>query len=108
MLKAVELFTARPKRHNCAQAVMEGAGGSPEAVAAMAACGTGKAPEGLCGALHAALTLCPEHTEEIKAAFIADAGALTCHEIKSDCGTPCEYCVETAAKAVETYQASRA
>ena len=51
--KALELFTAVPKMHNCAQAVAEGCG-HPEMVAELASCGGGRAPEGLCGALHSA------------------------------------------------------
>ena len=102
MTKAHALFTAVPKLHNCAQAVMEGCGGKPEQVAEMAACGAGRAPGGLCGALHAALILRPEAADEIKAAFQREVGALTCREIKTTVGTPCPVCVETAAKLVET------
>ena len=101
MTQAHALFTAVPKRHNCAQAVMEGCGGTPEAVANMAACGGGRAPGGLCGALHAALLLCPDQAEEIKAAFAREVGALTCRDIKTQAHTPCPICVETAAKLVE-------
>ena len=36
MTKAHQLFTAVPKKHNCAQAVMDGCGGTPEQVAEMA------------------------------------------------------------------------
>ena len=104
MTQAHALFTAVPKRHNCAQAVMEGGGGSPEQVAAMAACGGGRAPGGLCGALHAALLLCPGRAEEIKAAFAQKAGALTCRDIKGRAGTPCAVCVETAACLVERFR----
>ena len=43
MNKAVELFTAVPKLHNCAQAVADGAG-NRELACEMAACGGGKAP----------------------------------------------------------------
>lgn len=102
MTKAQALFTAVPKLHNCAQAVVEGGGGSPELIAEMAACGGGRAPEGLCGALHGALVLCPDKAEAIKAAFAREVGALTCREIKSSAKTPCPLCVETAAKILET------
>lgn len=100
MTEAHALFTAVPKRHNCAQAVMEGCGGAPEQVAEMAACGGGHAPGGLCGALHAALVLCPEQGEQIKAAFAREVGALTCHDIKTGPRTPCPLCVEAAARLV--------
>ena len=51
--KAFELFTAVPKLHNCAQAVADGMG-RKDLVLELAACGGGRAPEGLCGALHSA------------------------------------------------------
>lgn len=97
MTKAKELFTAVPKLHNCAQAVVDGAGGSPELVAEMAACGGGRAPDGYCGALWGALTMCPDKAEQIKADFKAACGALTCKEIKTTAKTPCPECVECAA-----------
>ncbi|MBR4946290.1 MAG: C_GCAxxG_C_C family protein [Kiritimatiellae bacterium] len=101
MTQAHALFTAVPKLHNCAQAVVEGGGGSPEQIAAMAACGGGRAPGGLCGALYGALVLCPDQADEIKAAFAREVGALTCREIKTTAQTPCPICVEVAAKIVE-------
>lgn len=100
MTEAHGLFTAVPKLHNCAQAVVEGCG-APELVAEMAACGGGRAPGGLCGALYGALVLCPEQADEIKAAFAREVGALTCREIKTAAQTPCPLCVEAAAKIVE-------
>lgn len=102
MTKAHALFTAVPKLHNCAQAVVEGAGGTPEQIAEMAACGGGRAPDGLCGALYGALVMCPERAEEIKAAFANEVGALACREIKSAAKTPCPMCVEAAAKILES------
>ena len=43
------------------------------------------------------------HAEEIKATFAREVGALTCHDIKTQTGTPCPVCVETAAKLVERF-----
>ena len=103
MTQAHALFTAVPKTHNCAQAVMDGCGGTSGQVAEMAACGGGRAPGGLCGALHAALLLRPDRAEEIKAAFAREVGALTCRDIKTKAGTPCPICVETAAQLVERF-----
>ncbi len=103
MTQAHVLFTAVPKKHNCAQAVVEGCGGSPEQVAAMAACGGGRAPGGLCGALYGAIVLCPEATDTLKADFAREVGAMTCRDIKTSAGTPCPICVEVAAKLVEKY-----
>ena len=99
--KALELFTAGPKMHNCAQAVAEGCG-HPEMVAELASCGGGRAPEGLCGALHSALLLVkPENREAVKKEFQAAAGALTCREIKSEAKFPCSECVRLGAMLVE-------
>ncbi len=103
MTQAHALFTAVPKKHNCAQAVVDGCGGTSECVAEMAACGGGRAPGGLCGALYGALVMCPEASEAIKAEFARDVGALTCRDIKTTAGTPCPICVEVAAKLVEKY-----
>ncbi len=105
MCKAVELFTAVPKMHNCAQAVASGAG--DEALSdAMKLCGGGKAPLGRCGALHAALELTPESVhEKLIADFSAAAGAETCREIKNAVSPfPCAECVRLGAKLVEKYR----
>lgn len=105
MSKAVELFTAVPKLHNCAQAVAAGAG--DEALAeAMKVCGGGKAPQGRCGALHAALELTPAAChEKLIADFVAAAGAEGCWEIKSaESPFPCAECVRVGAELVEKYR----
>ena len=104
MTKAHALFTATPKRHNCAQAVLAGCDGAEEDVAQMATCGGGRAPGGLCGALYAAIRLCPEHADAIREAFAREVGATTCRDIKSTAHTPCPVCVETAAKLVEHFR----
>lgn len=102
MNNALELFTAVPKQHNCAQAVVCGFGHA-EFNAAMASCGGGKAPDGICGALHGALLLLPpDKHEAAKARFLAAAGALKCRELKS-ANVNCQSCVACAAKIVEEY-----
>ena len=102
--KAVELFTAVPKLHNCAQAVAAGSG-REDLVTEMAANGGGRAPEGYCGALFAALQLVkPENREALKSDFMTDAGALTCREIKTGTLFPCKDCVRVAAELVEKYR----
>lgn len=101
---AVKLFTSIPKTHNCAQAVAGGCGES-DLVADMAMCGGGKAPEGLCGALHAA---CIIASEEFRNDIIRDfqkvAGAITCRAIKSETGFPCPECVRLGAELAEKYR----
>ena len=105
MNNAYELFTAVPKKHNCAQAVADGFGCRAMAEA-MQNCGGGKAPLGRCGALHAALELTPaaKHAQII-AEFTAQAGGETCHAIKSaEEPYPCKECVRLAADLVEKYR----
>jgi hypothetical protein len=105
MYKAVELFTAIPKLHNCAQAVAAGAGDETLAEA-MKVCGGGKAPLGRCGALHAALELTPASCHEaLIAEFTAAAGAESCLDIKqADKPFPCAECVRLGAELVEKYR----
>ena len=105
MNKAVELFTAVPKLHNCAQAVAEGCGDKVLAEK-MKCCGGGKAPFGRCGALHAALELTsPEFHCQLIAEFSASAGAESCREIKSaEKPFPCAECVRLASELVEKYR----
>lgn len=90
---AKAVFHQPPLKANCAQSVTILAG-RDDLVEPMRAMGGGRAPEGLCGALHAALALTPEsRREEIIAAFREAAGATTCREIKGVVKTPCEHCV---------------
>ena len=98
---AAELFC---KGYNCAQAVALG-NGHEEQKEDLARCGGGRAPGGICGALHAALLLAPEDQREaIQAEFQRQAGALTCREIKGQTGTPCLQCVEIATALLEKAQ----
>jgi hypothetical protein len=105
MNNAVELFTAVPKLHNCAQAVAEGCG-NKELAELMKTCGGGKAPEGRCGALHAALSMTPESCHAaLTAEFVAAAHAPDCASIKAQTPpTPCAECVRIAAELVEKYR----
>ena len=100
---ALTYFKSVPRRHNCAQSVAAGAG-REDLVSELAACGGGRAPEGLCGALYAVLRMAPagEHGR-IRKAFAAKAGAETCREIKTGSGFPCEQCVALAAELSEEF-----
>ena len=106
MNKAVELFTAVPKMHNCAQAVAAGCGADENLVKELSCCGGGKAPEGRCGALYAALEMTPaEKHEALKAEFVSVAKAEDCRSIKAQIPpTPCAECVRIAAELVEKYR----
>lgn len=105
MNKAFELFTAVPKLHNCAQAVVDGCGRN-DLVEEMKSCGGGKAPEGRCGALHGALMLVPaDRHEALIAEFVAAAGAEDCRSIKGQAQPfPCAECVRLGAELVEKYR----
>lgn len=100
---ALTYFKSVPRRHNCAQSVAAGAG-REDLVSELAACGGGRAPEGLCGALYAVLRMAPagEHGR-IRKAFAAKAGAETCREIRSGSAFPCEKCVALAAELSEEF-----
>ena len=100
---ALQYFTAVPKQHNCAQAVAAGAG-REDLVCSLGSCGGGRAPEGFCGALYAALLLAPEtEHEKIRTSVQAAAGALTCREIKSAAQVSCAECVRIAAQLTEPF-----
>lgn len=95
---AEEIFARVPKTHNCAQSVAAGCG-HDELLEELKNCGGGRAPGGLCGALHAALRMLPEEKRaEAKAEFIRLIGAPDCRTIKTQCRTPCSRCVAVAAE----------
>jgi len=96
MNKAVEIYTRIPKTHNCAQATAEGCG-RHDLVEPLKTCGGGRAPEGFCGALYAALMMNPpeRHASMIEA-FHAAVGSNYCQEIKAVGTVPCARCVEIA------------
>lgn len=103
MSKAVELFTAVPKMHNCAQAVVCGCG-REDLKDAMASCGGGKAPDGRCGALHGALQIVPETSQSaLSAEFEKTLGSTLCRELKLH-GVPCAECVAAGADLAEKYR----
>jgi len=104
MNKAVEIYTRIPKTHNCAQSVAAGAG-HDELAAQLQNCGGGRAPEGVCGALHAALALtAPEHHDAIRQKFAAKAGSLHCRVLKQELKFPCPACVELGSSLAEEFQ----
>ncbi len=104
MNKSREIFEAIPKTHNCAQSVAAGSGAA-ERCGELAACGGGRAPGGLCGALHAALLLTPEETHEALCREFEDvAGSTLCREIKAIHHVPCAECEELGGKLVEKFR----
>ena len=77
---------------NCAQAVAVAFGGDPQA---FASCGSGRAPEGWCGAAYAAAALGGD-AQAVEAVFREKAGSVTCREIRRARVLSCAGCVETA------------
>ena len=99
---AVELFTAVPKQHNCAQAVVCGAG-REDLKAAMASCGGGRAPDGICGAVWGAAQLLPEEKRDaLIQEFKQTYGSILCADLKQK-GMTCVDCVKNAAALSEKY-----
>jgi|GEM_PF-444991 len=99
--RALAVFHRPPERLNCAQAVLAAhqavTGDHSLAVASFKPWGGGRAPDGRCGALHAACLLAPASEEKLCAAFLIRIGALRCREIER----PCVQCVGTAAELLE-------
>ena len=99
---ALKVFRQPPDRLNCAQSVLhawnEVFGGTTTTVPDLKPFGAGRAPGGLCGALYAACLLAPNRSEELKAAFAARLGSLSCKEIRAAKTHPCADCVAEAAE----------
>jgi hypothetical protein len=94
LLKQVDAtFHQPPAMYNCAQSVAALCG-MEDLCEALKAMGGGRAPEGRCGALHAALQLVPEaRRQDLIDAFVAEAGAPDCRTIKAVTKFPCRSCV---------------
>ena len=104
--KAGAVFHKPPHHANCAQSVAI-ISGREDLISEMAAYGGGRSPGGLCGALHALLSLSPEaKREELIEAFKKEIGATTCREIKGEQKTSCLDCVATASAIFATTNTS--
>lgn len=99
--KSLSLFRTPPHNYNCAQTVAAGFG-HESFIEPFKACGGGRAPDGLCGALYAAIQLAPaEKQDAILEAFRQKNGAVTCRELKQTFRVPCPQCVAVAAELLE-------
>lgn len=100
------------RRLNCAQSVTaafaDTHGTTEEDIQALAGCGGGRAPGGLCGAYHAAVLLNGGESAAMRDSFLDAAGALTCHEIRTQRKLPCAGCVAHAASLVKEADYQRA
>ena len=94
--EASEVFRRLPRMLNCAQSVAALCG-REELSDGLAGYGGGRAPEGLCGALYAAMSLVPEaRRAELRRRFAEEAGDETCSAIKNGKRTSCVDCVALA------------
>jgi hypothetical protein len=95
------------ERLNCAQSILkafrERKEISSEEIKDARKLGGGKADNGVCGALHAALSLLddPDKKESLRSSFVDVAGSQQCREIRSRNQISCLQCVEVAARLLE-------
>lgn len=93
---------------NCGQAVIaafeENFPIGEDTIKLFAAYGSGRAPEGLCGAYYAAKYLLKDDDKikKLEESFIADGGSIKCRELRKLRKLPCIGCVEKAANFIET------
>jgi hypothetical protein len=103
--KAVHSYTN--ERLNCAQSILnafhERKGLSRDVIAEARKLGGGKAENGTCGALFAALSLLddPAKKESVRQSFLDVAGSEQCREIRAKSLISCLQCVEIAARFLE-------
>jgi hypothetical protein len=104
---ALKIFRQPPDRLNCAQAVLhawcEASGDTSIMLADVKPFGGGRAPDGLCGALHTACMLAPDRAEALKQNFVARVGSLYCKELRAAKVHPCESCVVQVAELLELH-----
>jgi hypothetical protein len=102
---AVTVFRRPPELLNCAQSVLhaygEVSGDKAMPLADLKPFGGGRAPGGLCGALHAACTIAPHKAEALLTNFARRMGSVTCQELRANKEHRCESSVATAAELLE-------
>jgi hypothetical protein len=102
---ALEHFRRPPEPLNCAQSVLYAyqkvSGDTTIPLLEMKRFGGGRAPGGLCGALHAACAVTPEKAETLKSRFAERTGSVLCREMRKANRHPCEVCVAEAAQLLE-------
>lgn len=103
--KALLSFRQPPHKFNCAQAVAY-AFSREDLLDELKTCGSGNAPDGLCGALFAAMKIAGNSPENSAARKIADAfekklGHKRCADLKKIGRVPCTECVACATEILE-------
>lgn len=105
--KALKVFRQPPERLNCAQSVLyawrEVSGDKSIVLGDLKPFGGGRAPDGLCGALHAACMIAPKRAEALKQNFAARLGSIYCKELRAAKVHPCESCVLRATELLEPH-----
>ncbi len=97
---ALSFFRTDPYRYNCAQSICA-AFGRDDLLESLGSCGSGKAPDGVCGALFGALQIIPGHRHKaVMEAFVQATGAIHCLQLKKECKVPCQQCVTIAQELV--------
>ena len=103
---ALKVFQQPPDRLNCAQSVLHGwhqvSGDTSIPLADLKSFGGGRAPEGLCGALHAACLIAGTAAGEVKDSFAARLGSVYCRELRGNRTHPCETCVAVASELAQS------
>jgi len=100
--RALSVFRKSPECLNCAQSVCYGSG-NEELIEKMDDLSGGRAPEGTCGALYAAMQIVGEQNADlVHDAFVKECGAFKCHELKKELHVPCEKCVSCASELIST------
>ena len=98
--QAVAFYMQKPKQYNCAQAVAK-VFGRNDLVESLQSCGGGKSPNGLCGALYAAMLLAgEEQSEAIKEQFLKEIGHSECMAIRKNGQATCLDCIRRAAESL--------
>lgn len=98
------------ERLNCAQSILkafrEQKNISTEQIAAARKLGGGKADNGTCGALYAALSLLDdsEKKDALRTSFVEVAGSEFCREIRARNLISCVQCVEVAARYLAKFE----
>ncbi|MFC1467215.1 hypothetical protein ACFLQY_00780 [Verrucomicrobiota bacterium] len=99
MIERAKKYFHGAEGYNCAQAVLAAFDAPMEQVLAAKAFGGGRAPEGLCGAFHAAKELVGEEAFAGMTSEMAEAaGGLSCREIRPLGKLSCRDCVVLAAE----------
>lgn len=107
-MKNIAMDYHQQRRGNCAQSVVHAwnlkTQDSQTSEEQFAGCGGGRAPGGLCGAVHASCELAGTQAEAIRKSFAEQTGGhLTCRDIRMARKISCSDCVGLAAELLEKH-----